>query len=260
MESTPTTQANGVRVRVDADQRTPLRRIWRYVGYDEPNYTYTPNGRELLVKLGGMADGALLRPRALPALLRRRRPAGPSGARRTSTPRTPTATRSTPGTILDRIFDTWLEAGCVPFVELGFMPEALTTAPAGTPYDDVRAGRLALPAAGLRPLAGPDRRRSPQHCLRALRPARGRAAGTGSSGTSRTSSTGPGRVEEYCRLYDHTVAGPARASCRRLGSAARRRRNPTRPEAGAFLRAFLEHCVRGTQRRDRRGTGPGSTS
>lgn len=26
-------------VRVDASRRTPLRRIWRYVGYDEPNYT-----------------------------------------------------------------------------------------------------------------------------------------------------------------------------------------------------------------------------
>ena len=43
-------------VRVSADHREPLRRIWRYVGYDEPNYTYTPNGRLLLSKLGQMAD------------------------------------------------------------------------------------------------------------------------------------------------------------------------------------------------------------
>ena len=44
-------------IEVNAAQRTPLRRIWRYVGYDEPNYTYTENGRELLAKIGAMADG-----------------------------------------------------------------------------------------------------------------------------------------------------------------------------------------------------------
>src|SRR5579859_1576069 len=44
-------------VRVDAARRTPLRRIWRYVGYDEPNYTYTQQGRALLRKLGQMSDG-----------------------------------------------------------------------------------------------------------------------------------------------------------------------------------------------------------
>jgi xylan 1,4-beta-xylosidase len=42
---------------VDANRRCPLRRIWRYVGYDECNYTYSPNGRSLLSKLGRMADG-----------------------------------------------------------------------------------------------------------------------------------------------------------------------------------------------------------
>jgi len=44
-------------VRVDASRQMPLRRIWRYVGYDEPNYTYTPGGRALLLKLGRLSDG-----------------------------------------------------------------------------------------------------------------------------------------------------------------------------------------------------------
>ena len=44
-------------VTVDLAARSPLRRIWRYVGYDEPNYTYTPNGRALLTKLAEMSDG-----------------------------------------------------------------------------------------------------------------------------------------------------------------------------------------------------------
>ena len=44
------------RVVVDAGRREPLRRIWRYVGYDEVNHTYTPRGRELLGKLGQLGD------------------------------------------------------------------------------------------------------------------------------------------------------------------------------------------------------------
>ena len=42
-------------ITVHLDQRSPLRRIWRYVGYDEPNYTYTPNGHALLAKLARAA-------------------------------------------------------------------------------------------------------------------------------------------------------------------------------------------------------------
>ncbi len=47
--------------------------------------------------------------------------------------------------IIDRILDAILETGCTPFVELGFMPQALTTAPAGMPYDDPRAGGWRYP-------------------------------------------------------------------------------------------------------------------
>ena len=53
---TETLQETQVHIQVDLHRQWPLRRIWRYVGYDEPNYTYTPNGRLLLSKLGQMAD------------------------------------------------------------------------------------------------------------------------------------------------------------------------------------------------------------
>ncbi len=38
-------------------------------------------------------------------------------------------------TILDRIFDALTEAGVVPFIQAGFMPEALTTGPAPYRHD-----------------------------------------------------------------------------------------------------------------------------
>jgi len=44
-------------VNVEVTEQEPLRRIWTYVGYDEPNYTYTERGRELLGKLGKLPDG-----------------------------------------------------------------------------------------------------------------------------------------------------------------------------------------------------------
>ena len=37
-------------------------------------------------------------------------------------------------TIFDRIIDTYIERKMKPFVQLGFMPEAMSSAPPGTPY------------------------------------------------------------------------------------------------------------------------------
>ena len=59
-------------------------------------------------------------------------------------------------TILDRIFDTYKERGVRPYVQIGFMPEALSTHP--VPYrhrwtpggKELDLHRLGLPAQGLR--------------------------------------------------------------------------------------------------------------
>ena len=42
-----------VNIQVHVDQsHGPLPPIWNYFGYDEPNYTYVPNGKKLLGELG----------------------------------------------------------------------------------------------------------------------------------------------------------------------------------------------------------------
>ncbi len=84
------------RVDVHVNRYMPLRRIWRYVGYDEPNYTYTPNGAELLGKLGRPDRRAVLRALSFPALFRRRRGAAQVD-RPTSTPKTKRESRSMTG-------------------------------------------------------------------------------------------------------------------------------------------------------------------
>ena len=48
--------ADAVHVRVQADKSDgPLRPIWNYWGYDEPNYTYAPNGKKLLRELAALS-------------------------------------------------------------------------------------------------------------------------------------------------------------------------------------------------------------
>ena len=45
-----------VDITVDARQSIePMRHIWAWVGYDEPNYTYMPNGKKLLTELSEMS-------------------------------------------------------------------------------------------------------------------------------------------------------------------------------------------------------------
>lgn len=45
-----------VTIRVDADARLgPLTPIWAMFGYDEPNYTYTANGKKLLGELAALS-------------------------------------------------------------------------------------------------------------------------------------------------------------------------------------------------------------
>jgi xylan 1,4-beta-xylosidase len=246
MESTPGSQPlqrhNRVSVRVDAASRRQLRRIWRYVGYDEPNYTYMPDGRALLLKLGSLSDGPYFI-RAHYMLCSGDGTARPKWGSTNVYTEGPDGVPVYSWAILDRILDTLLDIGCVPFVELGFMPEALSVAPAGTPYDDLRQGGWRYPPRDYPRWQGLIQALA-RHCLERY----------GLREVSRwywelwnepDIFYWAGTADEYCRLYDHTVAGLLSVLPQaRVGGPATT--NPPRPEAGAFLRAFLEHCVRGT--------------
>ncbi len=230
-----------IHVNVNASQREPLRRIWRYVGYDEVNYTYTPNGRELLGKLGQMSGGPyFIRAHYLLC--------SGDGAGRPKWGSTNVYTEDAQGNpiysmdILDRVLDTILEAGCVPFVELGFMPEALTTAPAGTPYDTLLDGGWRYPPKDYAKWQALVQAVA-EHCLHRY--------GLREVGrwywelwNEPDIFYWAGTIEEYCRLYDYTVAALESAHpALHVGGPATT--NPYSAKAGEYLRAFLEHCVHG---------------
>ncbi|MBI3960768.1 MAG: beta-xylosidase [Chloroflexi bacterium] len=230
-----------VTVRLDGS-RTPLRRIWRSVGYDEPNYTYTPSGRELLGKLGGMSDAPyFIRCHFILC--------SGDGTGRLKWGSTNVYSEDADGnpvyswTLIDRILDATIETGCIPFVELGFMPEALSTAPAGTPYDDPRHGGWRFPPKDygrwlelIRHLAS--------HCLERY----------GLAAVSRwywelwnepDIFYWTGSSAEFCRLYDYTEAGLHAVLPQALLGGPATTSSALRPQSNQFLRDFLEHITHG---------------
>jgi len=236
-------ETDTVRILVDAARTSPLRRIWRFEGYDELNYTYTPRGRELLAKLGGLSDAPYFI-RAHFLLCSGSGVGGPKWGSSNVYTEDAEGNSVYSWDIIDRVFDTYLETGCVPFVELGFMPEALSTAPASVTCGDPREGGWKYPPRDYgkwRELI----RRLAEHCL----------ARYGLRSVSRwywelwnepdIPFYWQGGVQEYSRLYDYTVAGLTEVLPQaRVGGPGTT--NPGREKAGAFLRAFLEHCVKGT--------------
>lgn len=109
----------------------PINPIWSWVGYDEPNYTYMKDGKRLLTHLAE-ANSVPVHVRVHSLLVTGDgQPALKWGS-------TNAYTEDKDGnpvydwTIIDRIFDTFLERGMKPMPQIGFMPEALSSKP--TPY------------------------------------------------------------------------------------------------------------------------------
>src|SRR6201995_4105603 len=49
-------QTNPIVIRVDATKsKGPMKPIWSFFGYDEPNYTYMKDGRKLLSELAALS-------------------------------------------------------------------------------------------------------------------------------------------------------------------------------------------------------------
>ena len=122
-------QDTPVTINVDITKdKGPMKHIWAWFGYDEPNYTYMKNGKKLLSELADLSP--------VPVHIRTHNlmttgdgtPALKWGS-------TNMYTEDSLGnpvyswTIIDKIFDTYIERKMKPLVEIGFMPEALSTHP-----------------------------------------------------------------------------------------------------------------------------------
>src|SRR5471030_1123523 len=118
-----------VTISVRADQSTgTYRPLWNWFGYDEPNYTYSKHGKQLLKKLAELSPEA---PRVRTHNLLTTGDGTPALKWGSTNAYTEDASGAPhyDWTIVDRIFDTLVERKMAPLVEIGFMPKALSTRP-----------------------------------------------------------------------------------------------------------------------------------
>jgi xylan 1,4-beta-xylosidase len=234
-----------VAIRVDAGKSTgPLKQIWRFFGADEPNYAYMKHGKTLIEDEGKLAPkrvyfrahNLLTTGDGTPALKW-----GSTNAYTEDAKGNPVYD----WTIVDRIFDTYLERGVKPYVQIGFMPKALSTTPEPyqhkwTPtakYDEIYTG-WAYPPTDY------DKWRElayqwTKHCVEKY----GRAeVEQWYFETWNEANIGywRGTPEEFRKLHDYAIDGVRRAlPTARVGGP------DTAGSGGQWMRDFLDHQLRG---------------
>jgi xylan 1,4-beta-xylosidase len=239
----PAQTTQPVTIRVHAAQPTgPYTPIWNYFGADEPNYIYAPNGEKLLNELRTL--GALpIYFRVHNLLTTGNGDASPKwGSTNVYTER-PDGSPVYDFTITDRIFDTLVSFNIRPIVEIGFMPEALSTHPepyrhtfpkgsiftgwSYPPKDEAKWSALVLAyATHLRDRYGTKTRNWLWEVW-----------------NEPDIPYWHGKPDEYFRLYDLTAAAIRKAlpEARIGGPEATGISDHSEP----FFRAFLDHCANG---------------
>jgi xylan 1,4-beta-xylosidase len=235
--------APSVSIQVHAEQRDgQLQPIWNYFGYDEPNYTYAPNGKKLLGELAALSP--------VPVYIRvHNLLTTGDGSASLKWGSTNVYTEDAQGnpvyswTILDRIFDTYRALRIKPLVQVGFMPEALSTHPQpyrhNFPQGTIFTG-WTYPPKDYQKWADVV-----YHFAAHLRDRYGEAetkTWLWEIWNEPDIDYWKGTAEEYFKLYDFAAAAILRA----LPGASvggPDTTGPASPKAADFLRKFLEHCA-----------------
>jgi len=237
-----------VHIQIDAAKPIgPLKPIWRFFGADEPNYAYMPHGRELLGELGELKkDEVFFRTHSLLTTGK-----GEHGLKWGSTN---AYTEDAAGkgvydwSIVDRIFDTYREQGVRPYVQIGFMPQALSVKP--EPY------RHHFPDAKYEELFGgwayPPKDFAKweelvfqwaKHCVERY----GRdevLRWYWQTWNEPNIDYWRGTREEFFKLHDHAIHAVRRA----IPGAKVGGPDLAGGKGGDFLEAFLNHCLKGRNR------------
>ena len=217
---------------------------WTFFGYDEPNYTYSENGRKLLRELA-RASASPIHIRTHNLLT------SGDGTAALKWGSTNAYTEDSAGQpvydwkILDRIFDAFHETGVRPLVEIGFMPEALSTKPQPYrhtfPQGSIWTGWTYPPK---------NYERWAELVYRWVRHEVDRYGAREVANWYWEVWNEPdigywsGTPEEYFKLYDYAADAVKRALPEaRIGGP--HSTGPSSPKAAAFLANFLEHAVRG---------------
>jgi xylan 1,4-beta-xylosidase len=242
-------EAFPVTIRVDAGQPGErLAPIWRFFGYDEANFTTMRDGQKLLSELAVLGQRA-----SAPVYIR-------CHHLLTSGDGVPALKWSSTGVysedaaghpvyrwaILDGIFDTYVARGLRPYVEIGFMPEALSLRPDLYPHHPPPNERA--PVDGGQAYPPKDYAKWGELVYQWALHCRVRYGAAEVSGWCWEVWNEPnilywrGSPDDYFRLYDFAVDGLRRA----LPTAQVGGPETAGGPGGPFLAAFLAHCAHGT--------------
>ena len=222
-----------------------MKPIWRFFGADEPNYAYMKDGKQLLSELGQLGTPtAYFRTHNLLT--------SGDGTPALKWGSTNAYTEDAQGnplydwTITDRIFDTYLERGVRPYVQIGFMPQALSVKPEPyqhhwTPqarYEEIYRGWAYPPKDYAK--WGELVYQWAHHCVEKY----GRAEVERwywEVWNEPNIGYWQGTPQEFNKLHDYAIAAVRRAlPTARVGG-------PDSAGGGTpYLRDFLEHCLHGT--------------
>ncbi|MDB5241987.1 MAG: beta-xylosidase [Spirosoma sp.] len=244
------TESAPVVIRVDLTKdKGPLKTIWAWFGYDEPNYTYMKDGKKLLTELSKVGGQSPVFVRAHSLLVTG------DGTPALKWGSTNAYTEDAQGkpvynwTIVDKIFDTYIERGMKPIAQIGFMPKAMSTHPEpyqhewspGNQYNEIYTGWAYPPK---------DYQKFAELVYQWVRHSVARYGQKEVESWYWELWNEPdigywkGTTEEYIKLYDYSADAVKRAlPTARIGGP--EVTGPASEKAAAFMRAFLDHVVKG---------------
>ncbi|MFZ5518491.1 MAG: GH39 family glycosyl hydrolase [Candidatus Zhuqueibacterota bacterium] len=236
-------------IRIDSGEIIgPFRPIWRSFGYDEINWTYTPRGKRLFDEISRLSPEPYFI-RCHNAFTSGNGLSTPSAGSCNVYSVTEQGEVIYDFSLLDQVVETILSHHAKPIVELGFMPDTLSSGPAPKPtYNYDRSKLWTYPprnyAAWQQLVFSTVRHFVEKYGAKEIETWYWEVWNEPDfSGFFR------GTVKDYCRLYDHSVAGAVAAlPTIRIGG-------PALAASSAFLEKFLAHCARGKNAASRqRGT------
>jgi xylan 1,4-beta-xylosidase len=245
--SSALSQTDSVSITVDiTKEKGPMKYIWAWFGYDEPNYTYMKNGKKLLSEIADLSPVTVyIRTHNLMT--------SGDGTPALKWGSTNMYTEDSLGnpvynwTIIDKIFDTYIDRKMKPFVEIGFMPEALSTHPEPYQHHWAPGGSGKLETGWAYPPK--DFKKWAELIYQWVKHSIQRY---GKAEVERwywelwnepdiMYFISLDKVTDFCRMYDYTSDAVKRAlPTARIGG-------PNTTGGGAwFLRTFLQHCLSDT--------------
>jgi xylan 1,4-beta-xylosidase len=239
-----------IHVAVDASVwQGELTHNWTYIGYDEINYTYIPEGQELLAKFMELQEK--------PYYVRSHHlfcTGNCHGVYKWGS--TNVYLEDDQGnpvynwTIVDLVFDTILQYRCKPFVEIGFMPQDLAAPECYDATQENWTGQLYRTVGWACPPKDYQKWydlvfQLVRHCIERY----GRDEVTTwywELWNEPDIFYWRGSAEEFNKLYDYTAAA-VKAACPQMRVGGPSTTNPAHGStAAAFLDTFLDHCANGT--------------